>query len=129
MPSFGKPETRATASDFSIVPKNFIGGFIPVNNESCMRCHEDAGNVVNLVGDTRWRLQGSDAIFSFHPFAPESLDRDIRFNPILLQAGLLENPKENHASPSWGTASFQSVPYPISSLRTRATRPLLSGSY
>jgi hypothetical protein len=80
-----------TARGFSLVPSGWLGGFIPVNGESCMNCHKDAGHVVNLDDETRWRLRGSDAIFSFHPFAPDAGTNNqlAQFNPILARAGLI----------------------------------------
>jgi len=83
-----------TASRFSIVPADFLGGLIPVNRESCARCHEDAGRVVNLQGDARWRLRGNDRIFSFHIFSADSRGLDVRLNPHLTAAGLLTTAKE-----------------------------------
>jgi hypothetical protein len=62
------PNTKAP---FSIVPANNDIGMIPVNDESCARCHQDAQRPIHhfaeqaiLYGDV-W---GSDQIFSFHPF-------------------------------------------------------------
>jgi hypothetical protein len=59
------------ANEFSVMPAGYFGGHLPVATDSCMRCHEDAGRVVNRVGEQRWRLRGGDAIFSWHPFSPD----------------------------------------------------------
>jgi hypothetical protein len=75
-----------TGQDFSIVPKGYTGGFVFRDNESCMKCHQDAGKVVNLTGHSRWRLRGSDGIFSFHPF--DTSDGTLRINGKLEGAGL-----------------------------------------
>ena len=74
---------------FSLVPRGWLGGFVPVSNTSCMNCHRDAGTVVNLTGDRRWRLRGDDGIFSFHVFSPDSSGTHARLNNRLVQAGLL----------------------------------------
>ena len=73
----------------SIVPEKYVGHFVPVDNDSCMRCHQDAGKVVNLQGQERWRLRGDDAIFSFHPFSLGGGVGAPQFNPKLVAAGLL----------------------------------------
>jgi hypothetical protein len=41
------------------------------------------------------RIRGSDGIFSFHPFAPESISHNgsglpVRLNPRLVEAGIVE---------------------------------------
>ena len=79
------------ATGFNIVPRNFMGAFIPVNGESCMRCHRDAGSVVNLDGDMRWRLRGMDGIFSFS--IVDLSTRQARLDPRLVRAGLLVHKK------------------------------------
>jgi hypothetical protein len=79
------------AVGFNIVPRNFLGAFIPVNTESCMRCHRDAGTVVNLDGDSRWRLRGMDGIFSFS--IVDLSTGQARLDPRLTKAGLLVHKK------------------------------------
>ena len=79
-----------TADRFSIVPIGYHGALIPANKRTCMQCHEDAGTVVNLAGEERWRLRGDDGIFSFHVFEPESIGTgNLRLNKKLVEAGLL----------------------------------------
>lgn len=84
-------DTLTTRNDsFSIVPVNYEGSFLKVGQTSCMRCHDDAGKVVVEPGDTRWRIRGDDAIFSFHPFDPDGLAAGVmRLNPRLVGAGLI----------------------------------------
>ncbi len=60
-----------TNDSFSIVPKNYKGGFLEVSDASCSRCHADAGRPfkdwypdVLAYGE----LWGEDEIFSWHPF-------------------------------------------------------------
>ena len=94
-PSLGKQFAAdipaPTADDYSIVPIGYTGAFIPVGDTSCMRCHDRAGSVVNLAGESRWRLRGSDGIFSWHPFDAASLDSPpVKFNERLARAKLLK---------------------------------------
>ena len=96
---FGKPWNEAQGgaaegwaptsnSSFNIVPKNYFGGLIPMNQVSCMECHESAGRHVDnfdpqldraagIVSDPSdaprsrtWYnfIPGNDGILSFHPF-------------------------------------------------------------
>lgn len=81
----------ATSTHYSVVPVGFTAAFVPVNDQSCMRCHESAGRVVNLDGDARWRLRGSDGIFSFHPFEASSFNiPPVKLSRRLVEAGLLK---------------------------------------
>ncbi len=64
------PTTKAL---LSIVPANNFSGVIGVNEESCSRCHSQAGRALEtfepqtaLYGD----IWGEDEIFSFHPYDP-----------------------------------------------------------
>jgi len=55
----------------SIVPINYDSGLLPMTNESCDRCHKDAGRQIgdfqpNLI--LYGELWGEDQIFSWHPF-------------------------------------------------------------
>lgn len=72
----GATQTFAASSQMgtSIVPRNYEAGVIEVRDQSCSRCHQDAGRMLGdfeqattLYGD----LWGSDRIFSFHPFPPD----------------------------------------------------------
>ena len=70
-----------TKEDFSIVPKDYLGGMVALTNESCTRCHKTALHHVNEFtlnnGNSReWygRERGSDGIFSFHPFSHNSIN-------------------------------------------------------
>jgi hypothetical protein len=52
-----------TTSSYNVLPINYVG--FAINADSCARCHSDAGNVVNLAGDMRWRQRGGNGNFSF----------------------------------------------------------------
>lgn len=63
-----------TNEEFSIVPKNYHGGFLSVDDATCGQCHQDAGrpfkdyySQVVAYGE----LWGEDEIFSWHPFETE----------------------------------------------------------
>ena len=92
-PEFGVDVPAPTsAQDFSVVPRGFLGAFLPVSNSDCMRCHRDAGRVVNLPGEARWRVRGSDGIFSWHPWEADSLRQGaLRLNEKLVSAGLVRH--------------------------------------
>jgi hypothetical protein len=74
----GKLECYAPTSDqfFSVVPANYDGGMIAVDEVSCQRCHKDTGRAIGeflpdqILYGTVW---GSDQTFSWHPFDPESV--------------------------------------------------------
>ena len=88
----------STKADVHIVPKNYDGGFIAVESQSCMKCHETTNKHVNDFESSRdWygRIRGNDGIFSFHIFSPSSISydgisRQIRLNSDLINMGLLE---------------------------------------
>lgn len=88
----------STKADVHIVPKNYDGGFIAVESQSCMKCHETTNKHVNDFESSRdWygRIRGNDGIFSFHIFSPSSISydgitRQIRINSDLVDMGLLE---------------------------------------
>lgn len=84
-----KTFAASTADKFSIVPDNYKAGLIEVNEASCKRCHEHAGNPLRMFDDftTAYGLMwGNDGIFSFQPFEtnrfyldkPNSLGRRIK---------------------------------------------------
>jgi hypothetical protein len=87
-----------TSQAFHIVPPNYEAGFIQVDSQSCKRCHENTlDHVDDFDAGRDWygRIRGSDGIFSFHPFARESIShngfgRPVRMNPRLEQAGIVE---------------------------------------
>ncbi len=60
-----------TDADFSIVPRGYNAGLVAVSDESCSRCHQDAGRPfkdyyfeVLAYGE----LWGEDETFTWHPF-------------------------------------------------------------
>jgi len=60
-----------TRSNASIVPAQYDGGLLPVTNDSCLRCHKDAGRQIeNFHSDlvAYGELWGEDETFSWHPF-------------------------------------------------------------
>ena len=99
----GGLETYAptTNAGFHIVPRNYTGGLIAVNEISCNRCHQDTARE---LGEFDWRIQlygeiwGDDRIFTWHPFEDnprihatfDDEDRSRVINPRLQTAGLLE---------------------------------------
>jgi hypothetical protein len=101
-----------TTARFHIVPANYDAGFVEVDRHSCRRCHETVNQDVDQFDAGRdWygRIRGSDGIFSFHPFAPESISGNgysvsVRMRKELEQAGLLArfDPKK-HPHPLYGT--------------------------
>ena len=97
-----KSFAASTASRLSIVPNNFEGGMIQVNDSSCMRCHKEGGRLVSEFYDALYlygEVWGKDGIFSFHPFDesryPElrsnDNDENRSINPRLKQMGIFEN--------------------------------------
>lgn len=94
----------STKSLASIVPKLYDGGMLPVDDASCLRCHQDAGRQIEnfypemvLYGE----LWGEDETFSWHPFETsafiDSSGEIVNFNndnrrlrADLVNAGLIE---------------------------------------
>ncbi len=89
------PTTQAA---FHVVPANYDGGFIDVDADSCMRCHETVNQHVRRFQFSRdWygRVRGSDGIFSFHPFSRGSISHNgygtgVSMRSELISAGVLE---------------------------------------
>lgn len=62
-----------TNDPFSIVPANYDGGFFAVDDQSCSRCHQHAGQGIGDFDGSRvlyGRIWGNDQIISFHPLHP-----------------------------------------------------------
>ncbi|HTN76639.1 MAG TPA: hypothetical protein VL096_15370 [Pirellulaceae bacterium] len=86
-----------TAARFHVVPAGYDAGFIEVDTHSCMRCHETANqHVRNFEPGRDWygRVRGSDGIFSWHPFDPNSVSGNgfgatPRIRGSLVNAGLV----------------------------------------
>ena len=75
-PSGVKTYAAATASKFNIVPAGYDAGFVQVDRTSCTRCHNSVLKPVSDFNPGRdWygHIRGSDGIFSFHPFSPETV--------------------------------------------------------
>ena len=87
-----------TKAPFHIVPAHYDAGFVAVDQQSCMRCHDSVNESVRKFNPGRdWygNIRGSDGIFSFHPFAPESISNNGFAQPVRLRrefekAGVLE---------------------------------------
>ena len=111
----GNLETYAPASeaDFSIVPKGYEMGIIPVNEVSCARCHSE---VSHRLGDFEFdivlygEVWGEDRIFTWHPFQPnhyiyqtyDEADSPTRtINPKMVEAGLLQNEQPTDSDPNY----------------------------
>lgn len=84
--STAAPTTKA---DFHIVPANYDAGFVEVDRQSCRRCHQTTNRSVdqfNAGRDWYGRIRGSDGIFSFHPFARESISGNGYTAPVSLRS-------------------------------------------
>lgn len=90
-----------TNASWHIVPRGYTAGFIDVGETSCKRCHESANKRADFFEDVftgrQWygRVRGSDQIFSFHPFSPDSISYNGAGGPVAMRreleaAGLLE---------------------------------------
>lgn len=119
---FDGRETYAPSSqgEFSIVPRGYEMGMIPVNEVSCARCHNQTSRGLAdfefdliLYGEV-W---GEDQIFTWHLFEPnryifntfdDSDSNTRRPNPRLVQAGLLRNER-----PAPGDALYKQLPTPF----------------
>jgi len=119
----GGLETYAPGSlgEFSIVPRNYEMGMIPVNEISCNRCHSETGRRIGefdsatvLYGEV-W---GEDRIFTWHMFDPnnrifgtwDAVDGSRVVNPRLVSAGLLLNGEPTPAEPDYKTLPTAFVP-------------------
>lgn len=99
-----------TTAAFHIVPSNYSGGFVDVDPESCMRCHDSVGEQAQHFESGRdWygRVRGSDGIFSFHPFSvgsisPNGIGRTVSMRRELLDAEVLDRfDPDKHPSGSY----------------------------
>lgn len=83
-----------TLASFHVVPARYDAGFIRVDRQSCIRCHQTVNQHVNRFQAGRdWygRIRGSDGIFSFHPFEPSCLSSNGYNNPVQLRGDLIRN--------------------------------------
>lgn len=101
-------ETYAPSSSvsFSIVPKDYTIGMIPVNETSCNRCHEQTGRGLRDFEDRIMlygEVWGEDKIFTWHLFKVnphmfgtfDDSDGSRFINPRLVAAGLVEEGRPN----------------------------------
>lgn len=82
----------SSIEDGAYVPKGYNGSIVGNSNQSCMKCHDSAGDHVQKFASRDWygHVRGSmkEKILSFHPIDPRSLshNRDniqVRINPAL----------------------------------------------
>lgn len=90
-----------TTARWHVVPTNYQAGFIEVGETSCTRCHQSVNKHATDFEDTfssgrQWygRVRGADQIFSFHPFAVESIADNgaslpVRMRRELTAAGII----------------------------------------
>ena len=74
------------------MPVNYDAGFVSLDSHSCMRCHNTTNQSVrNFDARRDWygRIRGSDGIFSFHPFALESISSNGFAAPVRMRAELI----------------------------------------
>ncbi len=60
-----------TAASFHVVPRDYDGGFLAVDDDTCTTCHRDAGRPFKDWYDNvlaYGELWGNDEVFSWHPF-------------------------------------------------------------
>jgi hypothetical protein len=96
-PGGAKTYAPTTEAKFSIIPASYDAGFVQVDRTSCMRCHDSVARPVSDFNPGRdWygHIRGSDGIFSFHPFAPESVSdngigRSVKMRSAFEQAGVI----------------------------------------
>ena len=63
-----------TAAPFHVVPRGYDGGFLQVDDQTCTRCHVDAGRPFKDYYDNilaYGELWGMDDVFTWHPFRTE----------------------------------------------------------
>jgi len=83
-----------TDSTTSIVPKGYNGTFVGNDQESCLRCHQDAATHVRFFDRSReWygfvRGSKSEKILSFHPIEPSAISRNGSRQPVVLNKAML----------------------------------------
>lgn len=86
------------SANFSIVPRNYQGGFVGNDRFGCIKCHDSTNRHATEFEVPRgWygRVRGSDGIFSFHPIDPRSISYNggrvaVVFRSEFLSGGILE---------------------------------------
>lgn len=112
-----------SAGAFNIVPKNYEMGMVPVNEDSCNRCHVQTSHPLGdfdsqliLYGEV-W---GEDRIFTWHLFQPNNHifstwdDTDVSrvVNPAMVKAGLVVK-----AKPQANDPVYKKLPVPYKEIR------------
>lgn len=94
-----------TQASFHIVPKEYRGGYFPVNSKACMDCHrttgEKARDIEGFTASGRFRdwyttVAGDSAIISWHPFSLDSIayngiNGPVRLREEFVRAGILKH--------------------------------------
>jgi hypothetical protein len=108
----GTLETYAASSSaaFSIVPKDYTIGVVPVNEDGCNRCHTATGaHLGTFISDVSayGEVWGEDRIFTWHLFEPreqiygpwDDNQGSRALNPRLVSAGLVQSGKPGAQDP------------------------------
>ncbi len=76
-----------TAARFHVVPTNYDAGFVPADDQSCVRCHETTGMHVSLFERRDWYgwMNPGDRIISFHPFDPSCISTSGFHHPVKMR--------------------------------------------
>jgi hypothetical protein len=96
-----------TTEALSIVPNNYQAHVLAVEENTCHKCHQDAGKKVSDYYDGLYlygEVWGKDGIFSFHPFDESEFKKlrqngngvdgyydNRKLNPVLKDMGIFEN--------------------------------------
>lgn len=99
-PCFGFEWTEGCAAPttdqaFHIVPNNYDGAFIALNDNTCKMCHQDAGVSARRFGGAfrGWLTGGSEGTLIFHPVETSSLrgtpQQNFEFRRSWIEAGVL----------------------------------------
>jgi hypothetical protein len=110
----GSLETYAasSAAAYSIVPKDYSLGLVPVNEDGCSRCHSAVGTRLgSFISDVSayGEIWGEDRIFTWHLFEPSERiygpwddDQGSRqVNQRLTRAGLVQQGKPSAQDPNY----------------------------
>lgn len=90
----GSCAAPTTSARFHVVPMNYEAAFIPVDDQSCTRCHETTGMHVRYFELRDWYgwMNPGDRIISFHPFDPSCISTDGRYREARMRhiPGIIE---------------------------------------
>lgn len=100
-----------TAGQTQVLPAGYLGSAVGMGRDDCMRCHNHVAKHANEFDrpgrDWYGYVRGSDRIFSFHPFARQSIstnggDLPVSFSEALTRSG--------HIAPFTGQAGYTRLP-------------------